>query len=127
MIKTSECKLRDKCFEIKQKFEENKNAPKKDIVIAADTIISADGNKVFEKPQNENHAFQMLKEFSERETIEVHTSVWIAFLDPESQEISQISNTIEQTTVHFAKLSDEMIRAYIATGEPFGRAGGFSI
>jgi septum formation protein len=33
----------------------------------------------------------------------------------------------ETTQVEFASLSPELIRAYIATGEPFGKAGAYGI
>ena len=38
-----------------------------DIVISADTIISLDESKVLEKPENEEHAFEMLRELCNRE------------------------------------------------------------
>ena len=34
---------------------------------------------------------------------------------------------LDVSTVQFADMTDAEIRAYVATGEPFGKAGGYGI
>ena len=34
---------------------------------------------------------------------------------------------MDRTTVHFEKMDDETVRAYVESGEPFGKAGGYGI
>ena len=68
----------------------------------------------------------MLKSHVERGSHQVYTSVWIAFLDKETQETKKVENFVEKTTVHFWQgITDEMIWAYVRSGEPFGKAGGY--
>ena len=71
----------------------------------------------------------MLTSLREAGTSQAYTSVWIAFLDPETQAITKQSNTLCKTDITFSKeyMTDDRIRAYIETGEPFGKAGGFGI
>lgn len=69
----------------------------------------------------------MLKELSERDLHEVYTSVWIALLDKETMTISKKENVVDCSKVFFEKLDDETLTAYINTGEPFGKAGGYGI
>ena len=59
---------------------------------------------------------------------QVFTSVWIAFLNAETQEIESIDNVVERTDVHWNKeINEETLRAYIATGEPQGKAGAYAV
>ena len=68
----------------------------------------------------------MLKSHVQRGSHQVYTSVWIAFLEPETQEVTQINNFVEKTTVYFwPGLTDDTIWSYVRTGEPFGKAGGY--
>ena len=119
-MKTSEHKLYDKVNELKA-------APEAvDILIAADTIISFEDREVIEKASDDQNAFTMLKSHVERRSHDVYTSVWIAFLDPSTQDITRVENFVEKTTVHFWEgITDEMLWAYVKTGEPFGKAGGY--
>ena len=56
----------------------------------------------------------------------MYTSVWIALLNRETQEIEQLENFVEGTTLHFWQgITDDMIWAYVRSGEPFGKAGGY--
>lgn len=87
-------------------------------VLAADTTVSIDG-KILGKPQNDEDAFQMLSSMSGR-WHEVHTGIAVASNDG-------LKVAISTTKVEMTKLSDAMILAYIATGEPRDKAGAYGI
>ena len=70
----------------------------------------------------------MLKRHVSEGTHQVFTSVWIAFLDPQSSEIRVVENLVERTDVFWNQgVSDEALQAYIASGEPEGKAGAYAI
>lgn len=89
------------------------------LVIAADTVVVC--NKIIGKPQDENHALEMLKEL--RNTWhEVATGIVI--LDTRD---NKIESFCEVTRVKMRDYSDEEILAYIKTGEPMDKAGSYGI
>lgn len=87
-------------------------------IVAADTTVCLDGN-ILGKPENEQEAFRMLKSLSGR-CHEVHTAVAVA-----SQHGTE--TVLSTTHVEMAQMSDEDILAYIASGEPYDKAGGYGI
>ena len=89
-----------------------------DTVIAADTVVCA-GGRVLGKPRNAEGAFAMLKALSGR-THTVYTGVYIR-----SAQKSTVFYVA--TEVEFYPLSTDEICDYIATGEPFDKAGGYGI
>ena len=89
-----------------------------DTVISADTIVVLDG-KILGKPADEEDAFRMLKSLSGR-THEVFTGVCVIYDDKKLV-------FAERTEVSFYELSEEEIRAYIATSEPADKAGAYGI
>jgi len=86
------------------------------VYIAADTIVSFENN-VFGKPENPDDAFQMLSSMSGNKHT-VYTGVAIKSAGFER-------SFVEATDVYFRKLSDKEIWDYIATGEPFDKAGSY--
>ena len=88
------------------------------VVIAADTIVWADG-RVFGKPHDENEAFAMLSTLSGK-SHEVYTGITVIYGE-------KIVSEAECTSVWFRSLSDDEIKAYIATGEPMDKAGAYGI
>jgi septum formation protein len=88
------------------------------VVLGADTDVVLDGN-VFGKPADADEARTMLKALSGR-THEVITAVWLVSAGREQHRISR-------TQVTFSALSESDIDAYIASNEPFGRAGSYAI
>ena len=128
VVKTSEMKLLDKLSEFSHKGEYA------DIIIVADTIISIEDKHIMEKPRDPEHAFEMLRTLSDCGSHEVLTSVWIAFVKKvdvgEGQQVLEISkkaNILDRTKVYFEKMDDLTIKSYVASGEPFGKAGGYGI
>jgi len=89
-----------------------------DIVLTADTIVCID-NKILGKPEDEDHAFEMLSLLSGRKH-EVITGV--AFLQDH-----KIYSFSETTEVYFLPLSNDEIEYYIKTYQPFDKAGAYGI
>ncbi|MBR2067991.1 MAG: septum formation protein Maf [Solobacterium sp.] len=88
------------------------------IVIGSDTIVVLD-NKILGKPKNHVEARRMLNSLSNKKH-SVITGLCI---------ISNQKKYITSTTSHvsFAKMSEEEIDAYIATGECDDKAGAYAI
>ena len=89
-----------------------------DIIIAADTIVVCD-SLVMGKPHSEQDAFSMLRRLSGRDH-QVMTGLTVM----QGKNAETVTVT---TTLHFRDLSDEEIRAYIATGEPKDKAGAYAV
>jgi septum formation protein len=90
------------------------------IVIGADTAVLANG-KILGKPSDVKDARRMLSMLSGK-THRVLTGV--AMLEvPDGAE----RHHVESTRVRFRKMSSAEIDDYIATGEPFGKAGAYAI
>lgn len=88
-------------------------------VLSADTVVEVDG--VFlGKPKDYTEAFKMLKKLSGR-CHNVVSGVAIC----EDGEV--LGSTYEITKVYFHQLSDKEIDWYIATNDPFDKAGGYGI
>jgi len=90
------------------------------IVIAADTVVVLDG-QVLGKPRSTEDARHMLEQLSGR-THSVHTGVSLIRL-PDAQR----AGFVETTLVHFSRLTAEDISLYLATEEPYDKAGAYAI
>jgi len=90
------------------------------IIIAADTVVVLD-KKTLGKPRSTDEARRMLEMLSGR-THSVITGMSILRL-PEMER----RQFVETTLVHFARLSSEDLSRYLATGEPFDKAGAYAI
>ena len=90
------------------------------IVIGCDTLVEAEG-RVLGKPKNEAEARGMLRLLSGG-VHRVYTG--LCLIDTETGVCRQ---GYEETRVHVAALSEEEIARYIASGEPFDKAGGYGI
>ena len=89
------------------------------LVIGADTIVSLDG-MVLGKPRDEEDAMDMLRALSGRTHL-VYTGV--AFCCGGQA----LSSFVQCTEVDFYPLTEEQIQRYLATGEPFDKAGAYGI
>jgi nucleoside triphosphate pyrophosphatase len=87
-------------------------------VLSADTVVHID-TEVLDKPADEKEARRFLERLSGNEH-GVVTAIWL-------YDGTQEHTTWRRTMVRFAKLSSETIDAYIRTGEPFDKAGGYGI
>lgn len=88
------------------------------IVIGADTVVLVD-DKVLGKPKDQADAERMLRLLSGRK----HTVITGCCIICGSRWLSFSS----ETQVEFYDLSDREIAEYIATGEPFDKAGAYGI
>jgi septum formation protein len=89
-----------------------------EIVITADTIVSV-ADQILGKPENEEHAFEMLSLLSGRKH-EVITGVTLLA-------VNRLKSFYEVSEVYFKALSPEEIRSYIKTCKPFDKAGSYGI
>ena len=94
---------------------------KNTIVIGADTIVVRDG-EILGKPKDEAHAYEMLLSLQGR-AHEVYTGV--AILSYNNAGEKEVINHAVETKVHVHEMSEEEIRAYIATGDPMDKAGAY--
>ncbi|MDQ2972722.1 MAG: Maf family nucleotide pyrophosphatase [Pseudomonadota bacterium] len=88
------------------------------VVLGADTEVVLD-DRAFGKPRDDAHAAAMLRDLSGC-THRVISAVCCVDARREQQ-------AINASEILFAPLSDAQIESYIATGEPFGKAGGYAI
>jgi len=88
------------------------------VIIAADTMVCADG-RMLGKPKDAADAFSMLKSLSGK----WHT-VYTGYAVVNGE---KVTTGCEETAVKFRELSDKEINDYIATGEPFDKAGAYGI
>jgi septum formation protein len=100
--------------------QQSKQNAEPTIYIGADTTVALH-NHTLGKPESIEDARWMLRELSD-ETHEVLTG--LALLSaPDQRELSHL----ETTRVTFAPLAEEEIESYLATGEPFDKAGAYGI
>lgn len=90
------------------------------IIIAADTMIVADGILIG-KPTDDQEAFCILKSLSGKQH-EVITGVCVFNTEKNKKRINH-----RNTKIKFATLSDEAIWKYIETGEGRDKAGAYAI
>jgi len=94
------------------------SAAAEDVIIAADTVVAADG-RVLGKPHTPGEAADMLRFLSGR-THTVYTGVTV-------RRGEHALTQHEATDVVFRPLTEEEIAAYVATGEPMDKAGAYGI
>lgn len=102
----------------KKKGEIIANKEPESIIISADTIVVL-RDKILEKPEDEAHARDIINRLSGT-THQVITGFGFILLSENRQVFDH-----EITKVTFRKLSQQEIRAYIESGEPFDKAGGY--
>lgn len=88
------------------------------IVISADTVVVYK-DEILEKPKDEAHAREILHKLNGK-THTVVTGFGLSLLAKEKEVF-----TYETTKVTFRNLSQNEIIAYVNTGEPFDKAGGY--
>ena len=91
----------------------------KAFVLSADTLVCI-GDQVLGKPGDARQAREMLLSLSGREH-RVYTGVCL------HTPSGELLRGVEETRVRFLPLAEKWIDRYIATGEPFDKAGAYAI
>lgn len=102
-------------------FEDTKNLGDR-IVIGSDTMVVKD-NKIYGKPKNHDDAMSMLKELKNAKH-EVNTG--LAIIAKKDGKLTKITD-VSIASVYFSDITDEELEDWIATGEPFDKAGGYAV
>lgn len=92
---------------------------KNKVVISADTVVAFE-NKLLHKPKTVEEAKTHLHQLSNNRHF-VMTAV--AIIMPDGKE----ETFVEETIVHFKKLPEQLINAYVKTKDPYDKAGGYGI
>ena len=91
------------------------------VILAADTIGIDEGGAILGKPADETESRRMLEALRNRDH-------WVCtaftLLQPSTE---RIYTEVVRTRVTMRDYSDAEISAYIATGDPFDKAGGYAI
>ncbi len=109
----------------RQKAEDvGAQAPAGSLVIGSDTVVALDG-KILGKPRDAEDAVRMLTLLQGR-SHEVFTGVTVLEKgeDGDGDEINTFS---DRTLVRIYPMTEEEIRAYVATGDPLDKAGAYGI
>ena len=90
------------------------------IIIASDTIVVIN-DSILNKPDDRDHAFEMLNVLSGK-VHSVFTSLYVydGYLKKTVKEYTE-------TKVEFYQMTDEQINGYLDTHEPFDKAGAYGI
>ncbi|KAK8790990.1 hypothetical protein WA158_005621 [Blastocystis sp. Blastoise] len=113
-----------KASSVAKMLREQHISPFPKIIIGCDTVVVYD-NKIVEKPKFKDHAYEMLKSFSNNIH---HVISGVAIIINGEEESKQVIHTFyERTEVQFDNLSDSIIHSYVETGEPMDKAGGYGI
>ncbi len=87
-------------------------------ILCADTTVTL-GRRILAKPQNDEHAAEMLRAMAGR-THRVMTAVAVSAGRQTHLEVSE-------SRVRFAQMPETVIRRYVASGQPQGKAGAYAI
>jgi septum formation protein len=90
------------------------------LVLAADTVVAHE-DEILNKPESPAHAETMLRRLAGT-THTVHTGIALAHASTDRE-----TTAVEGTEVVLAPLSDAEIRAYVGSGSPMDKAGGYGI
>jgi septum formation protein len=89
-------------------------------VLAADTVVAID-DEILGKPKNSADAERMLKRLSGR-----WHEVWSGFSIQKPADSLCVQQAV-RTKVLFRELTEDLCRAYVLTGEPLDKAGGYGL
>ena len=115
-----------KALEVANRIEEEEKVGATPfMIVGSDTVVEAPDGTIMEKPGSDEEAMKMLLSL-QGVTHRVHSGVGIVFPDPGHPDGKKLVRSFAETTrVTFAPLHEAEMRAYIKTGEPFDKAGGY--
>ncbi|KAI8143921.1 inosine triphosphate pyrophosphatase-like protein [Fennellomyces sp. T-0311] len=135
-----------KAKEIVQRCKDDASIPDNFLVIAADTVVVLDNKVVLEKPKDAEDSRRMLRELSGRKHTVMTCTVTARCVDPARhpnsvgvekftghdielmcQDGVRLSYHVAKTDVYFGSVDKHLLEAYVTSGEPFGKAGGYGI
>ena len=90
------------------------------LVIAADTVVDLDGRSMG-KPETKQEASEMLEALRGRSHA-VTTGLAVA-----TPGLGDILSGYETTIVHMRRYTGDEVNAYVASGDPFDKAGGYAV
>ncbi len=90
------------------------------LVLGADTIVVLDDD-VLGKPRDADHALELLERLAGREHV-VITAIAVVASDT-----LEVRHTAVSSRVEMRDASREELAAYVATGEPLDKAGGYAV
>lgn len=99
-----------------------KKLPERFVVLGADTVVSLNG-RILGKPYDYDDAYNTLNSLSDQ-THQVYTGVCLIYVEGRAKTSSSF---FEMTDVTFYPVSHEEIIQYLATNEPFDKAGSYGI
>ena len=94
-------------------------------ILCADTTVAL-GRRILGKPRDADDAAAMLRALS-GSTHRVLTAVALAWKPSASATRWRVAEAVSASRVHFAAMPEAAIAAYVAGGEPFGKAGAYAI
>lgn len=99
-----------------------KKLPERFVVLGADTVVSLNG-RILGKPYDYDDAYNTLNSLSDQ-THQAYTGVYLIYVEGRAKTSSSF---FEKTDVTFYPVSHEEIIQYLATNEPFDKAGSYGI
>jgi septum formation protein len=107
-----------KCLAVRELLEAEGSLSEDTVILASDTLVTLDG--IFlGKPRDEEDVRRMMRLLGGRtHTVASGLAIW---------KDGRIVTAHELTGVTFAPMDEAEIERYLATGESFGKAGGYAI
>ena len=115
---------RQKADHVFKKIKAQSDRKEDDLIIGCDTIVYNEGS-VLGKPRSPQHAYEMISSLSGK-SHQVYSGVTLLHCSKENEILKQVQFH-SCTAVSVATLSTAEIHAYIATKEPYDKAGGYAI
>lgn len=108
------------------------SSPEPALVIAADTIIVSRDGRILEKPRNRAEHVRMLRHLRDTRVHTVMTAVCVLAPREDARYPGYAVEThTEETKVYFTEetdgLPDDVVEAYVSTGEGADKAGGYAV
>lgn len=115
---------RQKALEVFHRLTAENGMPPS-VVVGADTVIALD-DTILEKPKSTDAAVAMLTSLSGR-AHDVSTGVALIYAGEDLASSVTENVFVETTHVEFGMLSQDVISAYVQSGEPMDKAGSYGI
>ena len=90
------------------------------VVLGADTVVVLEG-EILGKPESASQAEEMLRRLRGRDH---GVTTGLAVVDSET---GRVEMAAAASTVHMRRYDDDEIAAYVASGEPFDKAGAYAV